>query len=353
MPKILITGGCGFIGSNLAVALAADGHSVTCFDNLARRGSEVLLTRIREAGCRFAYGDIRNIEDLQRIPGEHELMIECSAEPSVLVGTQGADATFMVNNNLVGSLHCFEFARQRGMGTLFLSTSRIYPYTALNDLRFDEAETRYVYADDQAGISERGVSTAFPQEGARSLYGATKLAGEIMLQEYSRAYDLPAIINRCGVIAGPWQLGKVDQGVFTFWLAQHYFGKDLRYIGFGGQGKQVRDLLHIADLVDLIRKQIAQIDRYRGQVFNVGGSTFSSLSLLETTTLCRQITGRTVGITPSLEDRPADVIWYVTDNGATEATFDWQPTRDPHTILSDIYCWLHEHEQIFTRLLTG
>jgi CDP-paratose 2-epimerase len=210
------------------------------------------------------------MEDLQRISGRFDLIIECSAEPSVLVGTQGADASFMVNNNLIGSLNCFELARQRRMAILFLSTSRVYPYDGLNRLSFSEGETRFEYANNASGVSANGVSVDFPINGARSLYGATKLASEIMLQEYSQSYDLPAVINRCGVVAGPWQLGKVDQGVFTFWLAQHYFGKDLKYIGFGGKGKQVRDLLHIQDLVNLIEKQIARIEEFRGQVFNVG-----------------------------------------------------------------------------------
>lgn len=353
MLNILLTGGCGFIGSNLAVALSADGHSVTCFDNLARRGSEVLLARVQEFGCRFVHGDIRSVEDLQRIPGDFDLMIECSAEPSVLVGTKGADATFMVNNNLIGSLNCFEFARQHGMAALFLSTSRVYPYDRLNELTFSEAETRVEYADTRPGVSAMGVATDFQLDGARSLYGATKLASEIMLQEYSRAYNMPALINRCGVIAGPWQLGKVDQGVFTFWLAQHYFAKDLKYIGFGGKGKQVRDLLHIADLVALIKKQIARIGEFRGQVFNAGGSDFSSLSLLETTALCRKITGNRVNVMASAEDWPADVVWYVTDNGDTCSTFDWTPERNAETILSDIYVWLHENERVFARLLKG
>ena len=299
------------------------------------------------------HGDIRCMEDLQRISGRFDLIIECSAEPSVLVGTQGADASFMVNNNLIGSLNCFELARQRRMAILFLSTSRVYPYDGLNRLSFSEGETRFEYADNASGVSANGVSVDFPINGARSLYGATKLASEIMLQEYSQYYDLPAVINRCGVVAGPWQLGKVDQGVFTFWLAQHYFGKDLKYIGFGGKGKQVRDLLHIQDLVNLIEKQIARIEEFRGQVFNVGGSTYSSLSLQETTELCQKITGKTVPIDASPVDRPADVIWYITDNGDTEATFQWRPERNPETILTDIFEWLRENESTFTGLLKG
>jgi CDP-paratose 2-epimerase len=351
--KILITGGCGFIGSNLAAALKEDGHSITCFDNLSRRGSEILRERIREYGCRFVKGDIRNKKDLARLAGNFDLMIECSAEPSVLVGSKGRDAWFMVENNLVGSVNCFEFCRENSVPVIFLSTSRVYPYNAINSSKFRELPKRYEYAGKSDGISKKGVSTNLPLKGYRSLYGATKLASEFILQEYSYQYGIPAIINRCGVVAGPWQLGKADQGVFTYWMASHYFKKPLRYIGFGGKGKQVRDLVHIDDLAALIRKQIKCIKKYKGDVFNVGGSRFSSLSLAETTELCRMITGNIIPVGRDLRDRPADVRWFITDNGTTEREFGWRPRKRPEVILTDIYCWLLEHGGKFKKTLVG
>jgi CDP-paratose 2-epimerase len=342
--NFLITGGCGFIGSNLAVAMAENGHAVTCMDNLSRRGSEVLLSRILEHGCCFMHGDIRNGEDFERLKGAYDVMIECSAEPSVLVGTQGADALFLINNNLVGSVNCFEYCRTRKTPMIFLSTSRVYPYDAINRLSFVEGETRFEYGDTYAGVSSRGIAVSFSLTGYRSLYGATKLASEFLLQEYSRLYDVPSIINRCGVIAGPWQLGKVDQGVFTYWLASHHFRRDLNYIGFGGKGKQVRDLLHIEDLVSLINAQIASVGSYRGKVFNVGGGVHSNLSLMETTELCRNITGHSVNVGKCSTDRPCDLIWYIGNNDKTEREFGWKPQRGPALILSDIYGWLKDNE---------
>lgn len=353
MKQLLITGGCGFIGSNLAVALSAEGYQVTCFDNLSRRGSEVLLQRVCDHGCRFVHGDVRNPEDLARLRGEVEVLIDCSAEPSVLVGAQGADASYVVSNNLIGSLNCFEFARRWGAGVIFLSTSRVYPYSSLNRLPFVEQDSRVALAEECEGVSQWGVSVDFPLTGSRSLYGATKLAAEFILQEYSTQYDLPALVNRCGVIAGPWQMGKVDQGVFTFWLAQHYLRRPLRYIGFGGTGKQVRDLLHVADLVDLVKKQLAVLGRYRGQVFNVGGSIYANLSLREATALCRQITGNEVPIACDPETRPADVRWMVLDTRPTEAAFGWKPRHGPEAILQDIYLWLRTHEHELARFLGG
>lgn len=346
MATILITGGCGFVGSNLALAFRRQGARVIALDNLSRRGSEILLERIRGAGVEFVRGDVRNPADLEQVSGAIDLLIECSAEPSVLVGVNGADAEFMVQNNLVGSLHCFEFARRRRAAVIFLSTSRVYPYDALNRQEYREEATRFAPVRTSAGFGPEGVGLDFPLDGARSLYGATKLASEIMLQEYSRQYDLPAVIDRCGVIAGPWQLGKQDQGVFTYWLVSHRLNRPLAYIGFGGQGKQVRDLLHIDDLVDLVLLQSRRIAEFRGDVFSAGGSTFSNLSLCEATDLCRRITGRELSVGAQPANRPADVIWFVTDNRPTTARLGWAPTRTAETILRDVHAWLESHPDL-------
>ena len=350
MTRVLITGGCGFIGSNLAVAFRKRGDRVVALDNLSRKGSEILRNRILQAGAEFVRGDIRNPADLEQVAGPVDLMIECSAEPSVLVGVDGNDAEFMVQNNLVGSLHCFEFARKRKAAVVFLSTSRVYPYDVLNRQAYREEATRFVPAETGPGFGPEGVGLDFPMDGARSLYGATKLASEIMLQEYSRQYDLPAVITRCGVVAGPWQLGKQDQGVFTYWLVSHMLKRPLAYIGFGGAGKQVRDLLHIDDLVDLVLRQADRIGEFRGDVFPAGGSAFSSLSLREATDLCRRLTGHAVPVSAHPENRPADVIWFATDNRRTTERLGWKPTRNAETVLRDIRDWLAAHPDLLASL---
>ena len=151
-------------------------------------------------------------------------------------------------------------------------------------------------------------------------------------------------------MAGPWQLGKQDQGVFTHWLVSHRLNRPLAYIGFGGQGKQVRDLLHIDDLVDLVLLQSRRIAEFRGDVFPAGGSTFSNLSLREATDLCQAITGRRLALGAQPENRPADVIWFVTDNRLTTARLGWRPTRSAETILRDIHNWLDAHPDLETAL---
>jgi CDP-paratose 2-epimerase len=340
----LVTGGCGFVGSHLALACARAGWSVTCLDNLSRRGSELTLRRVTDGGCRVVHGDIRNAEDLARLDGGFDLLIECSAEPSVQVGRRGADAAFMVRNNLGGTAVCLEFARARGVPILFLSTSRVYPYTRIDALRFREEATRFVCDEESAGVSAAGIAEDFPLDGCRSLYGATKLASELLIKEYSHMYGISALIDRCGVIAGPWQMGKVDQGFATLWVARHFFGRPLQYIGYGGSGKQVRDLLHVDDLVDLVLRQIARLGEFRGESFNVGGGPGHSMSLCEATALCAEVTGRTVGVEGVAETRPADVKWYVTDNARVSRAFGWTPRRPPRQVISDTLEWLKSHE---------
>ena len=177
-------------------------------------------------------------------------------------------------------------------GLFFLSTSRVYPARKLNALVFREETDRFALTDEQflPGSSGCGINEDFPLDGARSLYGMTKLASELMIAEYADAYGLGCAINRYGLIAGPGQMGKTDQGVIALWVAAHYFRRPLSYIGFGGQGKQVRDVLHIDDLCELVIDQVLHPDRYQGRVFNAGGGASFAVSLRELT-LCREITG--------------------------------------------------------------
>src|SRR4051794_26000445 len=302
--------------------------------------------RIREAGAGFVHGDVRAVEDLLALE-RVDAIVECSAEPSVMAGVDGAPG-YLVETNLVGAYNCLELARRDGAQVVFLSTSRVYPYPALNQLRLREDATRLELEPEQevGGASPAGISESSPLDGPRTLYGATKLAAELLVTEYAANFDLRTVVNRCGVIAGPWQMGRVDQGVFTFWLLHHHFGRPLTYIGYGGAGRQVRDLLHVDDLVDLVERQLTDPDHWHGRTFNAGGGRDVSLSLRETTDLCREITGNDVDVSPAGESRPGDVRIYLSDCRALFAHTDWRPQRGPRQVLQDIHDWVREHEQL-------
>jgi CDP-paratose 2-epimerase len=342
LDRLLITGGAGFVGSNLAISLASrhPEWEILALDNLYRRGSELNLPRLADAGVEFVKGDVREPGDLKRLP-ELSALIECSAEPSVMSGVDG-DSSYLVHTNLTGAYNCLELARRDGSFVVFLSTSRVYPVAPQLELVLEEAPTRFELAAGQAvlGASPAGISEQFPLDGARTLYGATKLAAELLIEEFRAGLGVPAVIDRCGVIAGPWQMGKVDQGVFTHWMLAHHFGNPLTYIGFGGKGKQVRDLLHVEDLVDLVERQLLAPEQWDGRTVNVGGGRECSLSLLETTASCRELTGNEVPIEPVQETRAGDVPIYLSDCARLFGLDEWRPQRGAQRVLADIHDWI-------------
>ncbi len=346
--KVLITGGAGFVGSNLCCMFKKEHPEwhIISFDNLHRRGSELNLNRLSEAGVKFFKGDVRYKEDLESI-GDFDLLIECSAEPSVLAG-YGGSPEYLINTNLVGTLNCLERCRVLKADIVFLSTSRVYPMELINNLKYDESETRFELAVGQGvdGVSEYGFSEQLSLEGVRSLYGGTKLCSEIMVQEYIAAYGFKGIINRCGVLTGPWQMGKVDQGFVALWVARHLWEGELSYIGYGGTGKQVRDILHVADLYDLLKIQIARLDEFSGKVFHVGGGTGVTVSLCELTAICEKVTGNSISIAGVVETRDADLPLYISDCRYVQGATGWRPKRGVEIIVSDIYSWLKENESV-------
>ncbi len=351
--RVLVTGGAGFIGANVAIGLKArhPDWQLVAFDNLRRRGSELNLPRLRAAEVAFVHGDVRDLQDLLEVPGT-DVLVECSAEPSVMAGV-GGSPDYVVGSNLIGAYNCLELARRRQAGVVFLSTSRVYPVAPLQELRLEAAATRFELSATQAvaGASPEGISEEFPLAGARTLYGATKLAAELLIAEYRESYGVAAVIDRCGVIAGPWQMGKVDQGIFSFWMLAHHFQRPLSYIGFGGEGKQVRDLLHVEDLADLLEEQITDLPRWDGATVNVGGGRACSLSLAETTEMCAEITGNRVPVGSAAEDRPGDLPVYLSDCRKLFSLTSWRPRRDPQAILSDIHQWVVDHEDALAQAI--
>ena len=351
--KILITGGAGFVGSDLARRFveSREGVEVVVFDNLRRRGSELNLESFNKLGIRFVHGDVRNFSDLTACGIRFDLFIEASAEPSVQAGLN-EDPDYVVDTNLTGAFNCLKFARHHARKFIFLSTSRVYSIEPLRAIALEENATRFVIKKDQTlrGVSQAGISEDFSTNAARSFYGATKLAAECLVQEFTDTYGLNSIIYRCGVIAGPGQFGKVDQGVFTMWVARHYFQQPLRYTGFGGKGKQVRDLLHPADLFELIMKSG---NLRPGAVYNAGGGQEISVSLAELTDLCRTVVGKNVRIGSVAESTGVDVPLYISDCRRIVSDTGWRPTRSVETIVSDIFDWIRSNESILRPLFTA
>ena len=351
--RILITGGAGFVGSTLSINFKRKypQYEVVALDNLRRRGSELNVGRLQEHEVIFVHGDIRNSEDFAEL-GPFDTIIDASADPSVLSGIQ-SPVYPIINTNLNGTVNCLEIADKHKASFIFISTSRVYPIKQLEEVAFEERETRFSWIDEQKipGVSSRGVAEHFPLHGSRSFYGATKLASELLITEYNEIKGIPAVINRCGVIGGPWQMGKIDQGVLVLWLARHYFKGSLNYIGYGGQGKQLRDIIHPDDLFSLIDHQVHNLALYNGGTFNVGGGEDVSFSLQELTKLCEEVTGNSIDIQSSANNRKADIRVYLTDTSTIRRLSDWQPQKSLSTIVSETFDWIRNNEKQLKNIL--
>lgn len=351
--KILITGGAGFVGSSLSLKIKEKypEYSIIAFDNLKRRGSELNLIDFKKQGIEFIHGDIRNIEDLNAV-GEFNILIEASAEPSVTAGIN-SDPSFIINNNLYGSINCMNVCLQNNAKMIFLSTSRVYPIEKIETANFIEEATRFSFGETQreVGISNLGISEELSLSGARSFYGTTKLSSELFIQEYSAFYNLEAAVTRFGVIAGPRQMGKTDQGVVTLWMAKHFWRQSLKYIGYGGLGKQVRDILHIEDLIELIDIQIHQTKKFDGKIYNAGGGLKNSASLLEMTTICEKITGNKIKIDSEMQNRSADLKIFITNSTKIETEIGWTPKHSVEKIFLDVFNWINKNEEQLKSIL--
>ena len=351
--KILITGIAGFVGSSLAIELrkSIDGCEIFGIDNFLRNGSRLNVDRLASHGVSVTEGDIRDAAFLETLP-EADWMIDAAAVPSVMAGVDGVTSPAdLVAHNLIGTLNLLEWCRKRAAGFLMLSTSRVYSVKALQQIPLKTDRDRPSFVVDESSITEHqatycgtdGITEQFSTESPISLYGATKLSSEVMAAEYGQAFGFPVRINRCGVLAGGWQFGKADQGIFSFWIHSHRARARLRYLGFGGKGLQVRDCLHPSDLARLICTQFAaRDDSAKPIVCNVSGGATGSCSLAELTQWCDERFGKH-DIKPSDESRPFDIPWVVLDSGLAKRVWDWEPQIELHAILDEIAIHAQQH----------
>jgi CDP-paratose 2-epimerase len=316
------------------------GVDIIGIDNLSRRGSHSNVPILERLGCRFIHGDIRSADDIAALPAV-DWIIDCAAIPSVMAGLAG-DSAQLVGHNLVGTLNILEKCRRDKAGLIMLSTSRVYSIPALANLPTVVVGDRFELdpaGKFPVGASAAGISEPFSTAAPISLYGATKLASEVMALEYAATYGFPLWINRCGIIAGPGQFGKIDQGIISYWIYQWLLARPLRYIGFGGTGLQVRDFMSPTDLAELVYKQIHDPAHSAPKVSNVGGGTACKTSLRELSAYCADRFGTCPEIGSTPETRPFDIPYYLTDIQQVESAWNWRPTTSQPALLDQIADW--------------
>jgi CDP-paratose 2-epimerase len=347
--RILITGICGFVGSTLARALleATPGLQLIGVDNFIRPGSELNRRELTQLGVKILHADVRSATDLAPLPAA-DFVIDCAANPSVLAGVDGQTSSRqLLEHNLWGTVNILEYCKAHRAGLILLSTSRVYsvpPLAALPVAVVQKAFQPKTEAPWPAGISAAGVSETFSTAPPISLYGASKLASETVALEYADTFQFPVWINRCGVLAGAGQFGKADQGIFSFWLNAHLRRRPLKYIGFDGQGHQVRDCLHPRDLVPALLAQLKTGGQDKPRIANFSGGVKNSLSLAQLTDWCDARFGRHA-VASEAAPRPFDIPWMVLDSSLAEKTWGWSPKILLPQVLEEIAQHAEQHPE--------
>ena len=285
--KVLITGGCGFVGSNIAIFLKnkLKNPIIYSLDNLKRKGSELNKKRLMKLNIKNYNLNVENFAGLKLLP-KFDLIIDCCAEPAIEASRKDPNRVF--NTNLLGTFNILKKCVSDKSNLIFLSSSRVYSLESLRNLVKNQNLKKPLKI-------KKMINENFNTSDASSLYGFTKLASEKLIKEMFFKNKLKYLINRFGVIAGPWQFGKQDQGFVSLWVAKHLL-KNLSYIGFGGKGFQVRDILHIDDVCQIIFLQIKRINKINNLTFNIGGGTRNTISLKELTLSCQKLIGHKINL---------------------------------------------------------
>ncbi len=332
--KVLITGGCGFVGSNLAIYFKDHKicTKINSLDNLSRKGSLLNLNRLRKKNIKNFNIDISNNQKLKKLP-KYDLIIDCCAEAAVETSKKEIDRVF--NTNLVGTFNILKKCVKDKSHIIFLSSSRVYSINQLSKIK----RKKFI-------VNER-----FDTSGAKSIYGFCKYSSEHLIKEFSFLYKIKYLINRFGAISGPWQFGKQDQGFVSLWTWRHINKKKLTYIGFGGKGTQVRDVIHILDVCRLIALQIKKINKIYNLTVNAGGGKNNAISLKDLTKLCQKVTLNKVKILSKKKTSEYDVHNYVTDNTKVKKIYKWVPQKKILHIVQDVYKWMIPNKKMLRKYI--
>ncbi|HUS14805.1 MAG TPA: SDR family NAD(P)-dependent oxidoreductase [Chloroflexia bacterium] len=338
MDKVLITGGAGFVGTNLADRLMRAGARVTVFDNLARRGTERNLEWLRQqhgSRLRFVRGDVRDAADVAAAVRDCDTIFHFAAQ--VAVTTSLTDPRHDFEVNALGTLNVLEAARQaqRPPAILFTSTNKVYG--GLEGVPLLEQPRRWAFADRSA-VDENQILDF------HSPYGCSKGTADQYVRDYARIYGLKTVVFRMSCIYGPRQFGNEDQG----WVAHFLISaaRD-RPITIYGDGKQVRDILFVEDLVDAFLAARERIDDVAGEVLNIGGGPENTLAIwTEFAPLIRRLTGRLPGVDRGAM-RPGDQPIYVSDIRKAEARLGWKPRVGVIAGCGRLYNWIMSNSDLF------
>lgn len=340
--KIVVFGGCGFIGTNVCLEAKKRGYEVIAFDSLIRKDSEENIPVLTKAGVEIIRGDVRNAEDFERLPNNIGGIINFAANPGIPWSLEFPIYDFRTNT--VGALNILEYSKHHGkIPVIFASTNKVYSEALnLQPLIENLSGIKYIYdpeADFMYGLSLKGVNEDFPMDSVghypHSPYGVSKASADLYHQEYFHAFGVPVVINRMSCIYGLYQKGVADQGWASHFVRNLIKGNGV--IDIFGDGKQVRDMLWGGDVAKLYLNELEQIDNVKGEIFNVGGGYRNTCSLLEAIAIIENCYGKKFQLR-YFDWRHADQKIYISDiSKVTSNEFlKWKPTINPETGLKKI-----------------
>ena len=330
--KILITGGCGFVGSNLSLFLKNKGFKVYSLDNLYRKGSRINFLRLKKKGIKNFIVDISEKNKILNLP-KFDLIIDCCAEASV--ESSHKDLSRVFDTNLIGTKNILLKCIKDKSKIIYMSSSRVYSLIELNNL--------VNFKNKNSIKTSKEINLNFSVQSPKTLYGFSKHASEELIKEFSFIYDVKFIINRCGVISGPWQFGKVDQGFFSLFVWKALNNKVIKLIGFGGYGNQVRDILHIKDLSNLIYLQIKNFYKKKNMTFAVGGGRKNAISLIKLIKLVEKKLDIKIYTQKVKKTSKYDIPYFVSSNKDVTKTYNWKPKENLEAILDDTIIWMNKN----------
>jgi CDP-paratose 2-epimerase len=290
---------------------------VISVDNCSKTYSKLNLKRLKNVNIKNYNIDISNKNKFIKLNFKSDIIIDCCADPAVESSRQNILKN--INNNLITTYSVLEKAKKDNSKLIFLSTSRIYP------IKDSYQKFKIFYKKNNKDLFDEKSNII----GAKTIYGFSKLASEMLIKEYNYAFKIDYLINRCGLITGPWQFGKVEQGLVSLWLWKHLNrDNNLYYKGYKGSGNQIRDILFINDLCELIYLQIKKFKKIKNQTFCVGGGIKNSANLNELTKICEEITKNKLQIKRDLQTSIYDIPFYITSLQKVKKYYNWFPKTD-------------------------
>lgn len=337
--KALVTGGAGFIGSNLVDHLLKERWEVILFDNLSRKGTKANLDWLKKnhqsKKLNVVIKDIRDYGSIKRAVKRVDAVFHLAAQVAVTLAVENPREDFEIN--ALGTLNVLEAGRELGHNPAVLYSSTNKVYGSLDNLKYKEKKLRYTFRDFPEGIKEEHPLDFY------SPYACSKGAADQYTRDYYRVFGVPTVTFRQSCIYGSRQVGAVDQGWMAFLAASVLSGKPITYYG---DGKQVRDVLYIDDLIEAFLKAVDKIDKVKGEIYNIGGGVDNALSLREFVKILEEKTGKEIPVQMA-EWRAGDQKVFISDNSKAEKDLNWKPKTGKNSGIDKLLNWIEDHLYLF------